>query len=76
MAFDHGSVWVVALEGDPHVNAALPVFEGLHTAPEQLVQASTIERLIAVAEGEPALSEWATQFAERYLDVSVVMEGG
>ena len=72
MGFDFGAVWVVALADDPHVEAALPVFEGLHSAPDQLVRSTSLERLVSAAEAEPVFVDWAGDFTRRYLDVSVV----
>ncbi len=75
MGFDFGAVWVVALAGDPHVEAALPVFEGLHSAPDQLVRSTSLERLVSAAEAEPVFVDWAGDFTRRYLDVSAVCSG-
>ena len=72
MGFDFGAVWVVALEDDPHVHAALPVFRGLHSAPDELVRATSIERLVAAAADEPVFAAWAGDFTRRYIDVSQV----
>ena len=75
MEFDFGAVWVVALEDDPHVQTALAVFEDLHSAPDQLVRATSIERLVAAAQTEPVFTRWAGDFSRRYLDISAVCPG-
>jgi len=72
MGFDFGAVWVVALADDPHVAAALSVFEDLHTAPDPLVRSTSLEHLVSAAESEPVFVEWSADFTRRYLDVSVV----
>ena len=73
--FDFGAVWVVALADDPHVAAALPIFRGLHSAPDSIVRSSSLECLVAAALLEPELAKWGHDFTRRYLDVSVVDSG-
>ncbi len=70
MDFDFGAVWVVALADDPHVQAALSVFEGLHSSPDQLVRSTSLKCLVSAAEVEPAFVDWAADFNSRYLDGS------
>ena len=72
LGFDFGAVWVVALADDPHVEAALSTFEGLHSDPSQLVRSTSLEDLVSAAEAEPAFVEWSADFTRRYLDVAVV----
>jgi len=70
--FDEGRVLVVALEDDPHVRQAMPVFRDVHQDPQALLRVTSLEQLVAAAKEEEPLAAWSEAFERRYLDLSPV----
>lgn len=70
--YRHGHVAVLAVEGDKVAQRAVDGLRAELVRPEELLRAATLDRLVQLAAGDPALADWAAAFRRRYLDLSAV----
>jgi hypothetical protein len=64
-----GAVIVLSADGDPGATAAVAGLRPLLRAPEARLAHVLLEDLVDAASTEPTLTDWATRFRRRYLDL-------
>jgi len=72
--FDHGHVAVLACQEDRALTGAVRRLEAQLEDPGSLLRVGNFQELIAEADQIPELSDWASAFHSRYLDLSQISD--